>query len=68
MANRIAIYDGYGVPAGFAGKRRKKRSSKSRSRGGAKKQQSKMKSCAVKWKRSGKRGSYRSFMKGCLKK
>lgn len=31
-------------------------------------QQSKMKSCAVAWKRSGKRGSYRAHMKRCLKK
>ncbi len=32
------------------------------------KQSSKMKTCAVKWKRSGKKGKYTSFMRTCLKK
>ncbi len=34
-----------------------------------KKQQAKMKACAVQWnkkKKSGKKGSYRTFMKNCL--
>lgn len=64
--NRIAIYDGYTVPKmdGFAGKKRRK----SRRRGGPAKQKQKMKSCARKWRSSGKRGSYRSFMTSCLSK
>ena len=62
--NRIAIYDGYAVPKmdGFAGKKRKK------SRGGPAKQKAKMKSCARKWRSSGKHGKYTTFMKNCLSK
>lgn len=61
--NRIAIYDGYVTPKmdGFAGRKRKRK-------GGPAKQKAKMKSCARKWRHSGKRGSYRSFMKHCLSK
>jgi hypothetical protein len=33
-----------------------------------KKQQSKMKKCAMQYRRSGKARSYRAFMKSCLKK
>lgn len=33
-----------------------------------KKQQSKMKKCAVAYRRARKAGSYRAFMKKCLKK
>lgn len=57
--NRIAILEGYTMP-----KHRRKKSHK----GGVKKQQSKMKTCAGAWKRSGKRGKYTSFMKACLRK
>lgn len=64
--NRIAIYDGYATPKmdGFAGRKRKRK----KSRGGPAAQKNKMKSCARKWRGSGKRGSYRSFMKSCLRK
>jgi len=35
--------------------------------GGSEKQKSKMRSCAKKWKSSGRSGSYRSFMSKCLR-
>lgn len=44
---------------------RRRRSGKRRS-SALKKQQNKMKTCARKWRSSGKRGSYRAFMKKCL--
>ena len=68
MANRITIQSGYELPFDDFGKvRRKRRSSKRRHMSGAlKAQQSKMKGCAKKWNASGKRGSYRAFMKNCL--
>lgn len=59
--NRVVIQEGYALP--FEAYRRKHRSSR-RMPAGAKRQQTKMKSCAKKW--SGK-GSYRAFMKKCLK-
>lgn len=58
--NRIAILEGYSMPK----HRRKSR----KSSGGVKKMQSKMKTCAGKWRKSGKRGKYTSFMKACLRK
>lgn len=60
--NRVVIQEGYGIP--FAAYKRKRRAKS----GGAKRQQSKMKVCARKWKSSGKRGKYTSFMKSCLRK
>lgn len=68
MANRITIQEGYEMPfdAFGAAKRRRRRRSR-RMSGALKRQQGKMKSCAAKWRRSGKRGSYRAFMKKCLK-
>jgi len=68
MANRITIQSGYELPFDDFGKvRRKRRSSKRRSMSGSLKvQQNKMKSCAKAWNKSGKRGSYRAFMKKCL--
>lgn len=68
MANRITVQSGYTIPFDDFGAARKKRRTKRKAKrtGGAKKQQNKMKACAVKWKRSGKRGSYRAFMKKCL--
>lgn len=67
MANRVVIQEGYSLPF-EAYRRRKRRSHKRRGfSGGAKRQQSKMKSCAKQWKRSGT-GKYTSFMKRCLKK
>ena len=69
MANKIAIYDGYGIPtlAAFDGRRRKKRRSKSRRKGGPARMKAKMRSCAAKWRRSSKSGKYTSFMSRCLK-
>lgn len=60
--NRVVIQEGYVLP--FAGHKRRKAPKSA----GAKRQQSKMRSCAKSWKRSGKRGKYTSFMKSCLKK
>lgn len=57
MSTRITIFEGYTMA-----RHKKRRSS------GAKKQQSKMKSCASAWKRSGKKGKYTTFMKSCLRK
>lgn len=59
--NRVVIQEGYSLP--FDAYRRKKR--RKARRGGS--QQNKMKTCAGKWRRSGKRGSYRAFMRKCLK-
>ena len=69
MANRVVVQEGYEIPfAGLDGyrKRRKRRSGSKRRarRGGA--QQNKMKMCAKRWRASGKKGSYRAFMKRCL--
>lgn len=66
MSNRVVVQEGYAIPfAGFDGYRRKRRSSRRRSRrGGA--QQNKMKVCAKRWRASGRKGSYRAFMKRCL--
>lgn len=72
--NRILVLEGYRNPFGDSHRRintqslggttmRRRRSTRS-----VKKQQSKMKSCAASWKRSSKRGSYRVFMRSCLKK
>lgn len=68
MSNRVVVQEGYEIPfAGFDGYRKKRRKSKSRRRsrrGGA--QQNKMKTCAKRWRASGRKGSYRAFMKRCL--
>ena len=61
--NRIVIQEGYTLP--FDGARRKKRSK--RASGAFRRQQSTMKACAKKWNKSGS-GSYKAFMKKCLKK
>jgi len=68
MSNRVVIQEGYSMP--FAGHRRKRRHHRRGRRfsGAMKRQQNKMKSCAAKWRRSGKRGKYTSFMKSCLNK
>ena len=58
MANRITIYEGYNMPDFGKYKSRRR---------GLKKMATKMKTCARKWKSSGKRGKYVSFMKSCLK-
>lgn len=59
--NRVVIQEGYTLPFNAYGKRRRSRRSMP---AGVKRQQGKMKACAKKW--SGK-GSYRAFMKKCLK-
>lgn len=64
--NRVTIHEGYGIP--FAAYRRKRRSAKRRSSGGPKRMQSRMKACALKWRKSKKNGKYTSFMKACLTK
>ena len=63
---RIIVLEGYTNP--FGGYSR--RGNQQHHLGGStmKKQQSKMKKCAVAFKRGGKRGSYRAFMRRCLKK
>lgn len=58
--NRILILEGYVNP--FGGSRRTSTRSKP-----MKRMQSMMKKCALKWKRSGKRGKYTAFMRKCLK-
>lgn len=64
MANRVVVQEGYKIPfAEFEGYRRRKK----RKKGGHAKQANKMRACAKRWKHSGKKGSYRSFMKRCLK-
>jgi len=60
---KISILEGYGNP--FSAYRRKRRKSR---KGGRGKQVAKMRSCAAKWRKSGKRGKYTSFMKACLRK
>jgi hypothetical protein len=60
MSNRVVIQDGYSLP--FDGYKRKRRAS-----GGLKRMQSKMRTCASKWRSSGKKGSYRAHMTRCLK-
>lgn len=68
MSNRVVVQEGYEIPfAGFDGYRRRRRKSRRSRRGGRSRQQGKMKACAKRWRRSGKRGSYRAFMKRCLK-
>lgn len=59
MSSRITVLEGFGY--------HKRRRRKSPHRGDRRAQQSKMKKCAIKWRRA-KSGSYRSFMKKCLKK
>lgn len=67
MSNRVVIQEGYSMP--FAGHRRRRKSHRrGRFSSAAKRQQNKMKVCAGKWRRSGKRGKYTSFMKSCLNK
>jgi len=66
MSNRVVIQEGYTLPFASYSKRRR---SPSRRRlhgmpAAVKRQQSVMKACAKKW--SGQ-GSYRAFMKKCLK-
>lgn len=65
--NRVVFQEGYSLP--FDAYRRKRKSSRRRKMAsGMKRQQSKMKACASKWRRSGGRGSYRRFMAACLRK
>lgn len=67
--NRIVVQDGYRIPfEGFDGyrKRHKRRHSRRRKSGGRSRQQNKMKDCAKRWRASGRKGSYRAFMKRCL--
>lgn len=71
--NRVVIQSGYALPKAFAGpikrkskKMAAKRKKSSRSRR-SHKPGAKMKMCAKSWKRSTKRGSYRGFMKSCLR-
>jgi hypothetical protein len=61
--NRVVVQEGYALPF-EAYRRKKRRSSHKRHRGGPKAQQNKMKKCAKSWKT----GSYKSHMKRCLKK
>ena len=64
--NRILVLEGYTNPFGDS-----RRGRTQHSLGGSptmKKQQSKMKKCAMQYRRSGKARSYRAFMKSCLKK
>jgi len=61
--NRITVQSGYDLPFDAYGRAPKKR----RGGGGSEKQKSKMRSCAKKWKSSGRSGSYRSFMSKCLR-
>lgn len=70
MSNRVVVQEGYEIPfAGFDGyrRRRRRRSHSRRRRGGRSRQANKMKTCAKRWRHSGKKGSYRAFMKRCLK-
>lgn len=65
--NRVVVQEGYDLPfAQFDGHRRKKRRHSKR-RASRSRQTSKMSSCAKKWRSSRKSGSYRGFMKRCLK-
>lgn len=67
MSNRVVVQDGYKIPfADFEGYRKRRRKRRSR-RGGRSRQANKMRSCAKRWRSSGKKGSYRAFMKRCLK-
>lgn len=67
--NRVAIQEGYVLPFhayGRVGRRSGRgRGRKSQAFMG---QQSRMKKCAAQWRAGRKDGSYRSFMKGCLKR
>lgn len=72
--NRILVLEGYRNPFGGPAPRTNLKhlggssmSRRRRSYRGMKAQQSKMKSCAAEWRRSGKRGSYMAHMKRCLK-
>lgn len=70
MSNRVVVQEGYKIPfAGFDGYRRRRRSkSRRRSRrGGRSRQANKMRTCAKRWRNSGRKGSYRAFMRRCLK-
>jgi hypothetical protein len=65
--NRVVFQEGYSLP--FDAYRRKRKSGRRRKMPLAlKRQQSKMKACALKWRRGGGRGSYRRFMAACLRK
>lgn len=68
MSNRVVVQEGYEIPfAGFDGYRRRRRKSRRRSRrGGRSRQASVMRTCAKRWRSSGRKGSYRAFMKRCL--
>lgn len=67
--NRLAMQEGYTLPFHAYG-----RTGRRSGRGHGRKsqafvgQQSQMKKCAAQWRRTGRGGSYRSFMKGCLKR
>lgn len=66
--NRVVVQEGYKIPfSGFEGyKKRGKKKGKARGRS---RQTSKMSTCAKRWRnRKGYEGSYRTFMKRCLKK
>jgi hypothetical protein len=66
MANRVVLQDGYKLPfSDFEGYKRRRKSRRSR-RGGRSKQANKMRACAKRWRASGRKGSYRAFMKRCL--
>ncbi len=68
MSNRVVVQEGYSLPfAGFDGYRRRRRKTRRSRRGGRSKQANKMRACAKRWRGSGKKGSYRAFMKRCLK-
>lgn len=64
--NRVVMQEGYDLPFDAYRRRKKRRSGRRGLSGAMKRQQSKMKVCAKKWNSSGS-GSYRSFMKRCLK-
>ena len=64
--NRILVLEGYTNPFGDSHRSHTQRYSPGGSN--MRKQQSKMKKCAMQYRRSGKRGSYVAHMKRCLKK
>jgi hypothetical protein len=75
--NRITVLEGYGYHRKRRHHRRKRSLGAHRRRhrrgrrslsGAMKRQQSKMKVCAVHWNRYKGPKKYRAFMKGCLKK
>lgn len=72
-SNRVVVQEGYELPFsdldGYRRKRRRKsRKSRARRSGGRSRMISKMKSCAKRWRHHRGGGSYRTFMKKCLKK